>query len=313
MQSLKPNHLERFTAFFAIGFGTLIWVLSGFSSEGARLLMLNIGVAAIVLLTLPNLRSAKNLVAIFFGIALPLLVFYLFYRESMLVLGMPNIEWHDLQVSFLEAGLWQHKENNFIPLIGDWFAFSYMVYVPMIILVIVMLIIRTPQGSQKSAESIVRHICLAWAMCYITFVTYPVLGPRLFYPDLQGPRMGSGLFSILAQFNHNNGMLYGGSFPSAHVAAIIVVLWNAWKARLPWFWVFLFLGVNLIAATVYLCYHYVSDILAGLMVGFLAISLDRLWMMKRLNVVSILYSNKRINTITQKVSMYLSESRIKLK
>jgi len=277
MRFPASNHLEKFTAVFAIGFALLIWLASGRTSASLGALALNAGVAAIALFVLPPMRGAKNPVIVFFGIALPLFLFLVFYRETAIVFNRPEVIWHDSTVSSFEGRLWRVTGNDHHPLLGDWLAFSYIAYVPILVAATAILMVGHSRGTAAPAESNVRRICLCLAICYLIFVTYPVMGPRFSYPEFQAPRMGTGIFTSLAVLNQDHGMLRGAAFPSAHVAAIAVVFLSLWNWKRVWFWILLPLGINLVLGAVYLAYHYVADAVAGLVVGVLAVVLDRRW------------------------------------
>ncbi len=71
-------------------------------------------------------------------------------------------------------------------------------------------------------------------------------------------------------------MLHGGSFPSAHVAATTVAVWSIWHSRHVLRWAVAPLAALLAVACVYLTYHYVVDVLAGIVVGAVAVASDGL-------------------------------------
>ncbi len=78
---------------------------------------------------------------------------------------------------------------------------------------------------------------------------------------------------------HANGAILGAAFPSSHVAATMVPWWHTWK----WFpqhrWWFTILFVLLSASTVYCRYHYVVDVIGGVILAwgilYLGTRLDR--------------------------------------
>ena len=64
-------------------------------------------------------------------------------------------------------------------------------------------------------------------------------------------------------------------FPSMHTACTALMAWVAWRyARRLFFWI-LPVVISMPFACVYLRYHYVVDVLAGLVVASVAIALDR--------------------------------------
>lgn len=102
--------------------------------------------------------------------------------------------------------------------------------------------------------------------CYIIAVIFPVKGPTdyhsLLFPE---PR---GMVAIM-DFLFRNGDLDGGAVPSSHVAGALVVVIYAFRYLRRWFWAASGLFVPLTFSTVYNSYHYASDIIAGLIAGWL--------------------------------------------
>ncbi|MGH7371035.1 MAG: phosphatase PAP2 family protein, partial [Candidatus Methylomirabilales bacterium] len=65
------------------------------------------------------------------------------------------------------------------------------------------------------------------------------------------------------------------AFPSGHTAIVLVVLFYARGFVRGLFWIFLPMVVALIFSTVYLRYHYVVDVLAGILLAALCPVLER--------------------------------------
>jgi len=55
------------------------------------------------------------------------------------------------------------------------------------------------------------------------------------------------------------------AFPSGHTAVTLVVLYLAYRFKKTLFWIFLPIVLSLVVATVYLRYHYVVDVIAGVL------------------------------------------------
>jgi membrane-associated phospholipid phosphatase len=121
----------------------------------------------------------------------------------------------------------------------------------------------------------VRRICIAWGICYLVFVLVPVMGPRLLYPDFQVDRIGNGPFSAIARLNQDEGMLRGAAFPSAHLAATAVATWSSRCWRKALFWSVLPVAASIAFGAVYLGYHYITDVVAGVLVAVVAVLTDR--------------------------------------
>jgi membrane-associated phospholipid phosphatase len=253
----RTNPTERFTAGYGLGFGVLISAI-GPVGPGLIVASANVLVAAFVLAILPRLRASERIATAFLGQILPLLVFYLFYRECAVVLSQPGVAWQDLTVETVDRALIGPIPASHAA-IGEWLALGYMTYVP--VLVTAALILAWRARSPAGAQEVVRPICIVWGVCYGVFVLFPVLGPRLADPTFQLGRLGTGPFSTLAVTNQRFGMLRGAAFPSAHVAATVAALLAVRRGTA--FWLLLPIGLSIPIAAVYLGYHYVSDVIVG--------------------------------------------------
>ncbi len=257
----RASTTERFLAVYGIGFGVLLTLL-GPLGPGLLVVGANLLVAAVVLTFLPRLRAARNNGIASLGQMLPLLGFYLFYRECAVVLNQPGVPWHDLLVQTADRALVGPGPHSAAAM-GEWFAFGYMSYVP--VLILAGLIQARRAGSPAGVEDVVQPICIAWGACYVVFVLFPVLGPRLADPAFQVGRIGAGPFTSLAVANQQYGMLWGAAFPSAHIAATVIALFIIRRSLL--FWLLLPIGLSIPVAAFYLGYHYLTDIIAGVVMA----------------------------------------------
>jgi membrane-associated phospholipid phosphatase len=254
----------------------MVGAASGRMFAGLGLAALNLAVAVLSLALMPRMRAGRG-AARFLGVTLPLFVFYLFFKEAGLALSRPGIVWLDSIVARPEIGWWTAAGTDpGSALLGELLAAAYMSYIPLLVTVAVVLVALPERGSRAPAETFVRRVCIAWAICYVLYLIIPVLGPRFVYVGYQPPRMGPGPISALAQYNQDHGMLRGAAFPSAHVAATAVAVWSAWRWRRAVFPFVFPMSVALVIGAVYLGYHYVVDVLAGLLVAALATSTDHL-------------------------------------
>lgn len=263
----ETDPLETFTLFFGLGFAALI----GLTAE-RPLLGLEVGAANLVLTMasgalISRMRGARWPGVAWFGTALPLLVFFAFYREAMLVLASGQLVWRDAELSRLEFGLTWAIPTLHSPALGEWFASAYMAYVPMLLLASWLLFKVSGRSPDSPARRMVRSVCVTWACCFVLYLLCPVLGPRFLDPAIQLERLGNGPFSHAAIENQQRFMLHGGAFPSAHVAASVVALAALWIWRRGWLWVFVPLVANLTVAAVYLHYHYAIDAIVGVALG----------------------------------------------
>ena len=112
------------------------------------------------------------------------------------------------------------------------------------------------------------YTLITFFISYILFILLPVAGPRFILTDqitvsYDGLLLTSSLRNFVANAGHR-----GGAFPSSHVAVAVVVLIFLWKyyPKIAKKY-FLAAVIALSLATIYGQYHYITDVIAGLILG----------------------------------------------
>lgn len=158
--------------------------------------------------------------------------------------------------------------------LNEFFSLFYMSYYLVLPGVIIILALRK---RWVSLEKMILAICVAFYICYILFILYPVIGPRFyldseFYMPLIGP-----LFTPVARFIVASGGLHGGAMPSSHCAiTMIAVAFLTKELGIRAFPMWIVLAL-LCFGTVYGRYHYASDVVVGLAIGVSSIILTSRW------------------------------------
>ncbi|MFH1843274.1 MAG: phosphatase PAP2 family protein [bacterium] len=236
------------------------------------------GLALAVWYLPPLMRRSRHVTLRLIGeIYLPF-IFPLFYRE-MEYLGIVFL---DFDASFdpwfisLEETLFGGQLSLVWSSAWPWpwfhelMEFAYFSYY-LISLVVLILIWRCrgiPDGQRWNAlQAFVWDLGATMLICYSLYIFFPVWGPKYFQA---GPVEVPGwIFTRIMEHIHVEGAILGAAFPSSHVAATLVPWWHVWK----WFpqhrwWMTVLFGL-LCAATVYCRYHYVVDVIGGLLLGSL--------------------------------------------
>lgn len=139
---------------------------------------------------------------------------------------------------------------------------------------------------------------------YVGYLLVPVIGPRYYYPELYtvplyATKVTDGLREAAMQTASEAGMrflalaeqisdraAYGGEyprncFPSLHTAWGVVVLICSYRYTRPLFYLLAVPLLWMIAATSYLRFHYMVDVLAGVLLAILMVTLmprlDHAW------------------------------------
>ncbi|OGB66898.1 MAG: hypothetical protein A2Y94_02315 [Caldithrix sp. RBG_13_44_9] len=114
------------------------------------------------------------------------------------------------------------------------------------------------------------YVTITFFISYLIFILFPVAGPRFILADqITVSYDGLLISNSLREFITVVGFR-GAAFPSSHVGVALVILIYLWhfKPRLA-VRLFLPLVIALSCATVYGQYHYVTDVLAGVLMGLI--------------------------------------------
>lgn len=140
---------------------------------------------------------------------------------------------------------------------------AYLSYYAIITIGPVLLSARRRLGE---ATTVIHATMVAFVICYVWFILFPVAGPNWVFDHPTGPvrEVWSArlVYSVLA-----GGSSYGAAFPSSHVAASLAATLTLLRVWRP---LGLFVAVPcvlLIVATVYCQMHYGVDAAAGIVVG----------------------------------------------
>jgi hypothetical protein len=272
------NACERFTAAFALLFGTFI-MLEARTAASAAALTGDALFAVLLVRGLPRLRRVRNPVVRYFGVTLPLAGFYGLYLQTGL-LDPAHVHWHDASLAELQGYLLPRVPYLPWSPIREWFVFAYLSYEPILVAGTVALFAPGTAASQRRTGDAVRRLCYTLAGCFVIGLSYPAMSPRYVTPELQLRHLGSGPFSWLAVVAGRGAMVPGTSFPSAHVAAVVTLMWDLWAARRGLFWLLLPLVASMTAGTVLFLFHYVPDVIAAVVVAVAAVAVDD-WLVAR--------------------------------
>lgn len=126
-------------------------------------------------------------------------------------------------------------------------------------------------------QNFLTTIVTAFYLSYLGYFAFPALGPRfeVHYPhqmELQGMWLTPWLRSCLDRLE----LVQRDAFPSGHTGVSLLVLYYVRRYRPKLFVIFLVVVLSLVFSTVYLRYHYVVDVLAGIILAILSLWVARL-------------------------------------
>lgn len=131
------------------------------------------------------------------------------------------------------------------------------------------------KGKYTVFEEALFGIALCFYLSYVGYLLVPAIGPRFTLDHAQTAGLQASQWITMLQ-ETLNGLEQNktDAFPSGHTAVALVTVFYAWKFREKMlFRILLPLVSTLIVATVYLRYHYVIDVIAGVLLAGLIIVL----------------------------------------
>lgn len=131
-------------------------------------------------------------------------------------------------------------------------------------------------------------VSFVFYICYLLYIFLPVIGPPVFFRSIPGyhlpanlEQLGSvapypeavksGLFYWIMKWIYEVFESPGAAIPSSHVAIALCTLYFSFRYIRVIRWLHLLMVILLCLATVYCRYHYVSDVLAGIISALLLI------------------------------------------
>jgi membrane-associated phospholipid phosphatase len=128
-------------------------------------------------------------------------------------------------------------------------------------------------------------LAFGYYLSFIGYILFPAIGPRftltpLYSAPLEGSFITDWVRDVLNALEHNK----RDCMPSGHTQIVLMLLSLAHRYEKVLFYIFLPIICGLLLSTVYLRYHYVFDLIVGLLfaVGSMLIAprLYRIWNLK---------------------------------
>jgi membrane-associated phospholipid phosphatase len=171
--------------------------------------------------------------------------------------------------------LWLERFTN--PVLSEIFHSFYTSYYPF--LPILGFVLYAGRDYEKF-RNVMLSVTLGFYLGYIGYMLMPTVGPRFYMADMftktvQGTTMVS---ERVAHMLNALESTRRDCFPSLHTAITVIVTAYAFRYRRSLFWFLFPVNIGIIIATVYLRYHYVVDVIAGLFLAAFC-----LWAGPRLN------------------------------
>jgi len=211
---------------------------------------------------------------------LPLYIFFFEELQGMVHAIFPG--WFDtwlIQFDFNLAGVhpsvWLGRFSN--PVLNDFMQFAYMTY---FLYLVILPAILYAEKDRIAFWNVMVSTAVANYTVYFIAVLFPIESPYHALAAMNTAPLSGGYFTAAIELIERFGRVHGGAFPSAHVAGSTVAILASWRYRRWLFWVCLPFFVSMCVSTIYGRYHYIADVLAGIVVGALGFAAGS-WLMER--------------------------------
>jgi len=251
----------------------------------------------------PLLYAAKNaalagayLLAVFLLTKVRSRVLYFILRTASVQLAFAYLyeATHSLQLLFV--GAWQDRTvlaaeqavfglqptlwlERFISApLTEWMMFSYVIYLAVYPGVAAFVFFK---HGERALEDYLFALAFVNLACDLGFILFPVAGPVFYMPEAYTVPQTGGLFTYLGYFIRAHAHEAGGSIPSPH-CSVATIMWVMSYRYVRWlFWLLAPVILSLYVSTVYCRYHYITDSIAGILLGIIVIlagpSIVRAW------------------------------------
>ena len=158
------------------------------------------------------------------------------------------------------------------PWLTTMMQFAYISYYPMATALGVVLYVKK---NETAFDEAIFGIILCFYLSYLGYLLVPAVGPRFTLAHLQTRDLAaSPLVTAIQETLNALENTKTDAFPSGHTAVALMTLYYAWKFRERILVSLLIPAVTgLIVSTVYLRYHYVIDVIAGIALAALTVYL----------------------------------------
>jgi membrane-associated phospholipid phosphatase len=214
-------------------------------------------------------------------IILPVLIIPLFFSFQHLQIPFMNADDWDPVLIKVDRLLFWGKDPLILfsgvesPVLTGILQFIYSIfYFLPVILVIELLFFRRNSNTRESLKA-VRIIVIGFLLSYAGYFFFPALGPRFYFSEHFLTELEGG---IVYQIIHNgiNDLenINWDAFPSGHTEIAVLSALLAMKINLSIRHLYWVIAVGIIISTIFLRFHYIVDVIAGIALAFFVWKLD---------------------------------------
>ncbi len=261
---------------FVLLFASLVMIYNDSVVDSGRLLATYLGILFLQLALTALSRRPSNpggrsgvkeaVLRSFHDIVFPVVAILLVYDTmTELIRGVNprDIDHLLIRIDYWLLGVyptvWLERIVN--PYLTELLQLSYTSYY---FLPLILGVVLKRKGRDAEFNEGLTHIVLCFYLSYVGYILFPALGPRYTMAHLQSVQLqGVALFEGIYDLLNSIEGIKRDAFPSGHTAVTLVVVHLSHRYERRLFRIFLPLAVLLLFSTVYCRYHYVVDVLGG--------------------------------------------------
>ena len=272
--SARPGMLWPIDKLFLGNAAIMICLLALATRASSFAWLLIAGHIAAIGLLLVIARSSSR-VAVFLHHWYLLLYVPFCYKQVPYVVAALGRSSADLTLAHWDIAMWKVDPVFWLssrpnPAIVEFLQLVYTMFLPGILALGIVLWMRKTRQEFRYGTFV---IALTFLLSYLGYLVLPARGPRFMgYAAVYPPLHGFWTFHV---FQHMLDSLEGTQydcFPSGHVAVVLVGCFVARRISAPVFYTFSAFAALITFSTVYLRYHYLIDVIAGMMLAIVVIA-----------------------------------------
>ncbi|MBD3298083.1 MAG: phosphatase PAP2 family protein [candidate division Zixibacteria bacterium] len=271
--------IDRITWTYILAFAVGLVVLGRDHPSWRNLFMVHMVLLGTIAVILTVWHGRTDGIAGLVRLTYPAILYTFFYIEMGAAIHWLYSGFMDYQVVALERAVLGVDLNIWLtrlqtPLVNEWMMLGYASYYALIPILALTFFVR---HRIDELRSLLTATTTTFVMSYVLFIIYPVEGPRFYFADELGPPLEGYVLVPLVQLIIERGAIHGGCVPSTHSAIALIVLIWAYRTYRRLAIILTPFVITLFVGTVWGHYHYLTDVVVGLILALIGLYLADRW------------------------------------
>jgi len=279
MKRIPMKPADTLTIFFGLLLAVVVLLFYDLIASAGSLVVMYLSMA-VFQLVLVHVSGLNRFLSLTRNLIFPVLCVIIFFDSIELLVHRINpqdIDYLLIRMDYLLFGCYPtvYLERFSSFLLMDILQLAYSTYY---FLAVSLGIVLMRQGKHEAFDKFLFLILFCYYLSFIGYMLFPALGPRYAIEHLQTMNIDGSLISKTIQdFLNSLEGVKRDAFPSGHTAIALVVLFSAFRYARRFAYFLLIPVILLICATVFCRYHYVVDIIGGLILAVVSLVLGELY------------------------------------